>query len=148
VAAIDGPTQTPAEPADASAKLAPADPTGVCMRISAAIRTTLPAAVTARYRGAVVIDANDLGQSVLSHDTGLPPGVLAAAFADNPLGRAREQTPFAVTFQTADPELVVSPVADQGLGAGPGEPVDGGPGAGPPARPVRRIRLRSRARTS
>ena len=127
---------------------APADPISVCCRISAAIRTTLPAAVTARYRGAVVIDANDLGRSVLSHDTGLPPAVLAAAFADNPLGQARAQTPFAVTFQTADPELVISPVAGQGLDAGPGEPVDGGPGAGPQARPVRRIRLRSRARTS
>lgn len=123
VAAIDGPTQYSAYPANVSAKLAPADPTGVAHQISAAIRSTLPPALTARYRGAVIIDANDLGRTVLGHDTGQPPELLAAAFADNPLGQGREQTPLAVVFPLSRPTA-----------AAPDQP--------------RRIRLRIRARTS
>jgi asparagine synthase (glutamine-hydrolysing) len=96
VAAIDGPTQYSAYPANVSAKLAPADPAAVAGCVSAAIRRQLPPEFTARYGGAVVIDANDLGRTVLGHDTGLPPAELTAAFVDNPLGQGREQTPFAV----------------------------------------------------
>jgi asparagine synthase (glutamine-hydrolysing) len=96
VAAIDGPTQYSAYPANVSAKLAPADPDGVAGCVSAAIRRQLPPELTARYGGAVVIDANDLGRTVLGHDTGLPPAELTAAFVDNPLGQGREQTPLAV----------------------------------------------------
>jgi asparagine synthase (glutamine-hydrolysing) len=79
-----------------SAKLAPADPTGVARRISAAVRTALPDDERNRFGGTVVIDANDLGRNVLGHDTGLGAAILEAAFADNPLGQERQQTPFAV----------------------------------------------------
>jgi asparagine synthase (glutamine-hydrolysing) len=79
-------------------------------RISAAVRAALAphgvlavqgdgAPVTtaaALFGGTVIIDANDLGQDILGHDTGRPGTELVAAFADNPLGQAREQTPFAV----------------------------------------------------
>ena len=50
------------------------------------------------FGGTVVIDANDLGRNILGHDTGLDEATLATAFADNPLGQAREQTPFAVVL--------------------------------------------------
>lgn len=124
VAAIDGPTQYSAYPANVSAKLAPADPAGVARQVSAALRAALPPEVAARYRGAVVIDANDLGRTVLGHDTGLAPATLAAAFVDNPLGQGREQTPFAVVC-------------------------DLGPASTRPAQvPPRKILLRTRARTS
>jgi asparagine synthase (glutamine-hydrolysing) len=96
VRAIDGPTEYSAYPANVSAKLAPADPYGVARRISAALRGALPTPVAAGFAGTVVIDANDLGRNVLGHDTDLPEPVLENAFADNPLGQAREQTPFAV----------------------------------------------------
>ncbi len=96
VRAIDGPTEYSAYPANVSAKLAPADPYGVSRRISAAIREALPEPVVARFGGTVVIDANDLGRNILGHDTDLTEPVLEDAFADNPLGQAREQTPFAV----------------------------------------------------
>ncbi|HIW62311.1 MAG TPA: asparagine synthase (glutamine-hydrolyzing) [Candidatus Stackebrandtia excrementipullorum] len=98
VRAIDGPTEYSAYPANVSAKLAPADPDGAAARISAAIRARLPRSATARFGGTVVIDANDLGQNVLGHDTGLPTETLVEAFADNPLGQGRQQTPLAVVF--------------------------------------------------
>jgi asparagine synthase (glutamine-hydrolysing) len=136
VAAIDGPTQYSAYPANVSAKLAPADPAGVARQVSAAVRTSLPPELAARYRGAVIIDANDLGRTVLGHDTGLPPATLAAAFADNPLGQGREQTPVAVVFP-------LTAAADPGYPPGPWS------AAGPrDHRPVRKIRLRTSARTS
>jgi asparagine synthase (glutamine-hydrolysing) len=100
VRAIDGPTEYSAYPANVSAKLAPADPCGAARRISAALRDALrdalPEPVVARFGGTVVIDANDLGRNVLGHDTDVAVPVLENAFADNPLGQAREQTPFAV----------------------------------------------------
>jgi asparagine synthase (glutamine-hydrolysing) len=108
--AIDGPTEYSAYPANVSAKLAPADPAGMARRISAAVRAALAphgvlaaqgdgapvTAAAALFGGTVVIDANDLGQDILGHDTERPDAELVAAFADNPLGQAREQTPFAV----------------------------------------------------
>ncbi|TWJ12161.1 asparagine synthase (glutamine-hydrolysing) [Stackebrandtia albiflava] len=96
VRAIDGPTEYSAYPANVSAKLAPADPSGVARRISAALRATLPDDVIARFGGTVVIDANDIGRNILGHDTGLSEPALTAAFADNPLGQGRQQTPLAV----------------------------------------------------
>lgn len=98
VAAIDGPTHYSAYPANVSAKLAPANPDRVAQQVSQALRATLPTRVAERYGGAVVIDANDIGRNVLGHDTGLPPALLADAFADNPLGQGREQTPVGVVF--------------------------------------------------
>lgn len=96
VAAIDGPTQYSAYPANVSAKLAPADPAGAARQISAAVRAAVPDEVAARFGGTVVIDANDLGRTVLGHDTDRAEDELTGAFADNPLGQGREQTPFAV----------------------------------------------------
>ena len=97
--AIDGPTEYSAYPANVSAKLAPADPTGVARQISAAVRAALAphgSSAAATFGGTVIIDANDLGQDILGQDTDRPDAELVAAFADNPLGQAREQTPFAV----------------------------------------------------
>ncbi len=96
VRAIDGPTQYSAYPANVSAKLAPADPAGEAHRISAAVRAKLRDDERDRFGGTVVIDANDLGRNVLGHDTALDTATLEAAFADNPLGQERQQTPFAV----------------------------------------------------
>ncbi|HET6213943.1 MAG TPA: asparagine synthase (glutamine-hydrolyzing) [Micromonosporaceae bacterium] len=96
VRAIDGPTEYSAYPANVSAKLAPADPAGAARQISAAVRAAVPDDVAARFGGTVIIDANDIGRNILGHDTGLPEETLAAAFADNPLGQGREQTPLAV----------------------------------------------------
>jgi asparagine synthase (glutamine-hydrolysing) len=98
VRAIDGPTRYSAYPANVSAKLAPKDPDRVARQISAALRAGLPSEWTSGFGGTVIIDANDLGRDILGHDTGLPPQTLAGAFADNPLGQERQQTPFAVVF--------------------------------------------------
>ncbi|MDM4719586.1 asparagine synthase (glutamine-hydrolyzing) [Micromonospora sp. WMMA1363] len=101
VRAIDGPTEYSAYPANISAKLAPTDPARVSRETTAAIRAVLPTEIAERFGGTVVIDANDFGQDVLGHDADLPEAVLARAFADNPLGQAREQTPFAVVVDQA-----------------------------------------------
>jgi hypothetical protein len=96
--AIDGPADYCAYPANVSAKLAPADPDRVARAVSAAVHASVPEPVGARYGGCVIIDANDLGRNVLGHDTQLDPATLAGAFADNPLGQSREQTPIAVVI--------------------------------------------------
>ncbi|HEX6469584.1 MAG TPA: asparagine synthase (glutamine-hydrolyzing) [Streptosporangiaceae bacterium] len=96
VRSIDGPTQYSAYPANVSAKLAPADPDGVAREVSAAVRAAVPSHVATWHAGTVIIDANDLGANILGHDTSLDPEDLAGAFADNPLGQARQLTPFAI----------------------------------------------------
>ncbi|WP_018800589.1 asparagine synthase (glutamine-hydrolyzing) [Salinispora arenicola] len=96
IRAIDGPTEYSAYPANVSAKLAPADPARVAREISAAIRAALSAESAERFGGTVIIDANDFGQDILGQDTGATDAALAEAFVDNPLGQAREQTPFAI----------------------------------------------------
>jgi asparagine synthase (glutamine-hydrolysing) len=96
VRSIDGPTPYSAYPANVSAKLAPADPAGVARRISAAVRAVIPRQHQDSFGGTVVIDANDLGRNVLGHDTGRPRAALEQAFADNPLGQGRQQTPLAI----------------------------------------------------
>lgn len=96
VRAIDGPTEYSAYPANISAKLAPRDPGRVAQDISSAVRAALPAEFAERFGGTVIIDANDFGQDILGQDADLPDAVLVEAFVDNPLGQAREQTPFAV----------------------------------------------------
>lgn len=112
VRAIDGPTEYSAYPANVSAKLAPADPAGVARRISATIRAELPGQVAARFGGTVVIDANDIGRNVLGHDTDLSGDELVAAFADNPLGQGREQTPFAVVVGPRAQVPVLGPLTE------------------------------------
>jgi asparagine synthase (glutamine-hydrolysing) len=103
VRAIDGPTEYSAYPANVSAKLAPADPCGVARQVSAAVRAALPAELVERFGGTVVIDANDIGRNVLGHDTALTEEQMVAAFADNPLGQGREQTPLAVVVVQTGP---------------------------------------------
>lgn len=109
VRAIDGPTQNSVFPANVSAKLAPADPDAVARDISAAVRASLPDEVLAHYQGAVIIDSNDLGRSVLGHDTRLNTERLEAAFTDNPFGQDHQRTPLAVGIalldNAADPQL-------------------------------------------
>lgn len=105
IAAIDGPTPYSAYPANVSAKLAPSDPDGVARHVSATVRQVVSPEVRRQFGGTVVIDANDLGCTVLGHDTKLSPEELAAAFADNPLGQGREQTPFAVVVALPAPQL-------------------------------------------
>jgi asparagine synthase (glutamine-hydrolysing) len=112
VRAIDGPTEYSAYPANVSAKLAPADPAGVARQISAMIRGGLPGAFAARFGGTVIIDANDIGRNVLGHDTDLSEDDLEAAFADNPLGQGREQTPFAVVVGPRAPVPVLGPMTE------------------------------------
>ncbi|WP_033667395.1 asparagine synthase (glutamine-hydrolyzing), partial [Salinispora fenicalii] len=94
--AIDGPTEYSAYPANVSAKLAPHNPDRVARDISAAVRAAVPADFAERFGGTIIIDANDFGQDILGRDADLPDAVLVEAFTDNPLGQAREQTPFAV----------------------------------------------------
>ncbi len=147
VAAIDGPTQYSAYPANVSAKLAPADPDGVARQVSAAVRAAVPADLAARFGGTVVIDANDLGCAVLGHDTGLPESDLVAAFADNPIGQGREQTPLAVVCALAG---AAEPAGGDSAGTGPAgvaEPAGAEPaGVAEPVRPGRHRRS-SRRRT-
>lgn len=107
VRAIDGPTEYSAYPANVSAKLAPRDPDRVAQEISSAIRAALPAEFAERFAGTVIIDANDFGQDILGQDADLPDAVLVEAFADNPLGQAREQTPFAVVVAQAQTGVAV-----------------------------------------
>ncbi|MBO0867477.1 MAG: hypothetical protein J2P15_02840 [Micromonosporaceae bacterium] len=128
VRSIDGPTPYSAYPANVSAKLAPADPDGAARRISAAVRAAVPPQHRDRFGGTVIIDANDLGRNVLGTDalgtgttgtgttgtgtTGRGPGRsrarLEAAFADNPLGQGRQQTPFAVVVDLAGAATTVT----------------------------------------
>lgn len=96
IRAIDGPTDYSVAPSDASAKLAPLDPDRVAGELSRAVRRSAPAAVAAGFRGTVVIDANDLGRTVLGTDAPGPRRLFEAMFADNPGGQGREHTPLAV----------------------------------------------------
>ncbi len=86
VAAIDGPCNYTLPPYNRYAKLAPAKPHVVAKAL----------ADTFEYP-VVIIDANDLGVRVLGKSSaGIPDAWACALFRDNPLGQAREQTPFAV----------------------------------------------------
>ncbi|RBY78125.1 asparagine synthase (glutamine-hydrolyzing) [Geodermatophilus sp. TF02-6] len=98
VAAIDGPTEYSVYPSNVSAKLPPARPDEVAARLAEAVRTVLPADVASRFRGVVVIDANDLGCQVLGSDRPDQAARMPAVFADNPLGQDRERTPLCVVF--------------------------------------------------
>lgn len=102
VSSIDGPAPYCAYPANVSAKLAPRDPDGVAREVSAAVRESLPRALVAGFGGTVIIDANDIGQTILGHDTRHRPDELASAYVDNPTGQGREQTPISVVLAQLD----------------------------------------------
>jgi asparagine synthase (glutamine-hydrolysing) len=72
------------------------DPGRVARNISGAVRRRLPEPVVARFGGTAIIAADETGRTVLGHDTDLAIADLLTAFADNPLGQGREQTPLAV----------------------------------------------------
>lgn len=89
IAAIDGPTEYSVYPSNVSAKLAPKDPQDAAKKIGVKI-----------HAGVSIIDANDLGQTVLGNTTGIDNNTIKRIFADNPMGQADEQTPVVIVFET------------------------------------------------
>ncbi len=98
ISAIDGPTEYSAYPSNVSAKLAPKDPDAVAARLSAAIRDRVPEPWRKTFGGTVVMDANDIGRTVLGSDVPGDWSRFEEMFADNPLGQGSEQTPMAMVF--------------------------------------------------
>ena len=99
VRAIDGPTDYSVYPSNVSAKLAPKDPDLVAEQLTQAIKKELPEMFTSKFMGVVVMDANDLGQNVLGHNTDQSVKELEAVFSDNPLGQGDEHTPLCIVFK-------------------------------------------------
>ncbi|WP_265444920.1 asparagine synthase (glutamine-hydrolyzing) [Flexivirga meconopsidis] len=99
IRAIDGPTEYSAYPSNVSAKLAPKDPDEVSARLSALIRSRVPAAYAQTFGGTVVMDANDIGRNVLGTDVAGDRTRFEEMFADNPLGQGGEQTPMAIVVE-------------------------------------------------
>jgi hypothetical protein len=84
--AIDGPCDYTLPPYNHYAILGPLRPNEVAQSLSEA--TGVPAAI---------VDANDLGVSVLGVSSGCPaPKFIAKVLADNPLGQSCEQTPIGI----------------------------------------------------
>jgi len=98
VASIDGPTEYSLYPSNVSAKLGPRNPEDEAKNIDFAIRESLPFDLIQTFEGAVIIDANDLGQNVLGNSTTVARETIVATFKDNPMGQGREQTPIVVVF--------------------------------------------------
>jgi asparagine synthase (glutamine-hydrolysing) len=90
-AAIDGPTPGTIPPYNTHAKKAPADPEGVARRFAESL--SAQAGVTV---GAAVIDANDIGVTILGASAGVDRGLLVELLRDNPLGQGHQQTPIAL----------------------------------------------------
>ena len=91
-----------ARPAKVSARLAPKDPDQVAARLSAAIRARVPETYGDTVGGTVVVDANDIGRSVLGEDAPGPTEREETMFADNPLGQDSEQTPWRSSSSATD----------------------------------------------
>jgi asparagine synthase (glutamine-hydrolysing) len=100
VAAIDGPTEYSLYPSNVSAKLGPKDPQQVAENIKSQIKNNKSILnfkfQISNFLGAVIIDANDLGQKVLGNSTNIPNQVIENIFKDNPMGQAEEQTPMVI----------------------------------------------------
>lgn len=90
IAAIDGPTEYSLYPSNVSAKLGPKEPQKVARKITSLIKSQIQ---TGNFLGVVVIDANDLGQTVLANTTRLDNQLIESVLKDNPMGQAKEQTP-------------------------------------------------------
>src|SRR3990167_6664535 len=117
VASIDGPTEYSLYPSNVSAKLGPKNPEKVVGEIHQEIsskfeyrnpkqiknlnheKTTNYKLQTTNFLGIVIIDANDLGQTVLGNSTSLPDAKIAKIFKDNPMGQSDEQTPVVLVFE-------------------------------------------------
>ncbi len=98
-AAIDGPTTYSLYPSNVSAKLAPKDPHHAAEKIAKAIRSKLTDETVKKFfRGAVIIDANDLGRNVMGNATNRENGLFEAIMKDNPMGQGSEQTPLVIAF--------------------------------------------------
>ncbi|MCS7093433.1 MAG: asparagine synthase (glutamine-hydrolyzing) [Patescibacteria group bacterium] len=94
IAAIDGPTEYSLYPSNVSAKLAPKKPEKVAARIHQRLLEKLPRKYQQSFLGVVIIDANDLGQQVLSKTVRtFTDKEIEKIFGDNPMGQADEQTP-------------------------------------------------------
>ncbi|OGK35764.1 asparagine synthase (glutamine-hydrolyzing) [Candidatus Roizmanbacteria bacterium RIFCSPHIGHO2_12_FULL_39_8] len=116
-ASIDGPTEYSLYPSNVSAKLGPKNPEKVVGEIHQEIsskfeyrnpkqiknlnheKTTNYKLQTTNFLGIVIIDANDLGQTVLGNSTSLPDAKIAKIFKDNPMGQSDEQTPVVLVFE-------------------------------------------------
>lgn len=83
---IDGPTPYTLPPYNEYAKLGPKDPDQVAQRIADRL-----------YCEVVIIDANDLGITILGRSRTAPDvSFCRSVFRDNPLGQSAEQTPMAI----------------------------------------------------
>ena len=86
VNAIDGPCSYTLPPYNEYAKLGPAKPNEVAKTLSDELHCAV-----------VIIDANDLGVSILGKsDTKTSDDFCKAVFRDNPLGQSKEQTPLCI----------------------------------------------------
>lgn len=84
--AIDGPCSYTLPPYNEYAKLGPAEPEKVAMRLKSAI-----------HHDVVIIDANDLGVAVLGKSSkDISESFCKGVFKDNPLGQSTEQTPLCI----------------------------------------------------
>lgn len=91
VSAIDGPCSYTLPPYNEYAKLGPENPDAAARRVK-----------TALGYEAVIIDANDLGVSVLGKSSSdISDDFAVAVFRDNPLGQSREQTPIGIVRRIA-----------------------------------------------
>ncbi len=99
IAAIDGPTEYSLYPSNVSAKLGPKEPQKVAEKINKQIVALLNGSIVNNFLGVVIIDANDLGQTVLGNSTPLKNELIEKIFSDNPMGQADEQTPITIVFE-------------------------------------------------
>lgn len=92
IAAIDGPCHYTLPPYNEYAKLGPKNPNGVAREIKKIIGCEV-----------VIIDANDLGVSVLGKSSkNIPDDFCKKVFRDNPLGQSSQQTPIAIIRKTSN----------------------------------------------
>lgn len=98
-ASIDGPTEYSLYPSNVSAKLGPKNPKGVAKQIHKNLLEKLPKTRGNTFQGVVIIDANDIGRTVLGNTTGLKNKKVEMIFKDNPMGQGSEQTPVVIVFE-------------------------------------------------
>lgn len=98
VRAIDGPAEYAKYPNNVSARLPVQNPQAVAEQLSAAIKKELDPAVTANFRGVVVIEATPAYRNVLGHNVVMAADELEEIFADNPLSQSNKPTPLCVVF--------------------------------------------------
>lgn len=103
-AAIDGPTEYSLYPSNVSAKLAPRDPIGAAEAIDDAIEERLKQTKSLRgfrdtFAGVAIIDANDIGRTVLGNSTEFDDKYIENLFTDNPMGQGTEQTPVTIVVE-------------------------------------------------